>query len=171
MVNVADAPWLLILLAALGLWLVVLFNQLTRARLAVREAWSAVDVQLQQRLDLVPNLVETVRGYARHERETLVEVVGARERLERARTPGAAAAANGALTAALGGLFALAEAYPNLRANENFRDLQEQLAETEDKVAYARNYYNSRALEYNTRRGSLPAVLAAGGMGFQAAEF
>jgi LemA protein len=149
----------------------VLYNALVRARLGVREAWSAVDVQLQRRLDLIPNLIETVEGYARHERDTLERVVRARNALQEARAPRQAGEANAALTRALGGIFALAEAYPQLRANENFRDMQAQLAETEDKVAYARNYYNSRVLAYNEQVATIPAAFVAGTMGFRAEEF
>ena len=150
---------------------VLLYNALVQARLAVQEAWSAVGVQLQRRADLIPNLVETVRGYAGHERATFDDVTRARAQLLSATSPTAVTEANNALTGALRSLFAVAEAYPELKANQNFLDLQRQLADTEDKVAYARNYYNSRALSYNSQTASLPSVLLAGPFGFKAADF
>lgn len=155
----------------IALWLVILFNGLVSARMNVREAWSSIDVQLQRRLDLVPNLVETVRGYAGHEQNTFLEVVRARNALQEARGPREAGEADGVLSVALRGLFALAESYPQLRASENFRELQTQLADTEDKVAYSRRFYNGRVLDYNTRIATIPAVFVAGAMGFRSAEF
>ncbi len=160
------AAWVLVMLAGL-----LLYNGLVRARLRVREAWSGVQVQLQRRADLVPNLVETVRGYASHERQTLESVTRARAELQSATTPGAAGQANNQLTQALRSLFAVAEAYPDLKANEGFRDLQAQLADTEDKIAYARNYYNSLALQYNGQVSTVPSALVAGLFGFKEAEF
>ena len=149
----------------------LIYNGLVQTHLAVHEAWSAVEVQLQRRADLIPNLVETVRGYAGHERSTFEAVTQARAQLLSATTPGAAAEANNALTGALRSLFAVAEAYPELKANQNFLDLQRQLSDTEDKIAYARNYYNSRVLDYNTRIATVPGVVLASPFGFQAAEF
>jgi LemA protein len=154
-----------VLLAAL------LYNGLVQARLAVQEGWSAIQVQLQRRGQLIPNLVETVRGYASHERATFDEVTRARTQLLSASTPAAAAEANNALSGALRSLFAVAEAYPELKANQNFLDLQRQLGDTEDKIAYARNFYNSRVLDYNSRIATVPSVVLAGPLGFQAAEF
>jgi LemA protein len=148
-----------------------LYNGLVRARLQVREGWSAVEVQLQRRASLIPNLVETVKGYAAHERETLENVTRARAQLQNATTPGAAGEANNALTQALRSLFAVAEAYPDLKANENFRQLQSQLADTEDKIAYARNYYNSLVFQYNTRVSTIPSAIIAVSYGFHEAEF
>ncbi|MDO8691472.1 MAG: LemA family protein, partial [Dehalococcoidia bacterium] len=132
---------------------------------------SGVQVQLQRRADLVPNLVETVKGYAAHERGVFESVTKARAALQGATTPEQAGPANNALTQTLRSLFAVAEAYPDLKANQNFRDLQAQLAETEDKVAYARNYYNAVVLQYNSRVTTLPGVFVAGPLGFQEAQF
>ncbi len=166
-----------IVVVILALWAVVvvlavlLYNGLIRARLAVGEAWSAVQVQLQRRASLIPNLVETVSGYARHERGTLESVTRARSQLQGAATPAEAAQANNMLTQALRSLFAVAEAYPDLKANQNFLDLQAQLSDTEDKIAYARNFYNSRVLDYNTRISSVPGVFIAGMFGFRSAEY
>lgn len=160
-----------IVLGGILLLVVLLYNGLVQARLAVQEGWSAIQVQLQRRGELIPNLVETVRGYASHERETFDAVTRARSQLQSASTPAAASEANNALTGALRSLFAVAEAYPDLKANQNFLDLQRQLADTEDKIAYARNFYNSRVLDYNTRIASVPGVMVAGPMGFHASEF
>jgi LemA protein len=151
--------------------LLLIYNGLVRGRLQVREAWSAVQVQLQRRASLIPNLVETVRGYASHERDTLESVTRARAQLQSATTPAEAAQANNQLTQTLRTLFAVAEAYPDLKANQNFLDLQGQLRDTEDKIAYARNYYNARVLSYNTSISTVPNVFLAGMFGFQPEEF
>jgi LemA protein len=148
-----------------------LYNTLVQGRLRVREAWSAIQVQLQRRVSLIPNLVETVKGYASHERETLESLTRARSQLQSATTPGDAAQANNMMTQALKSLFAVAEAYPDLKANQNFLDLQAQLADTEDKIAYARNYYNSRVLSYNTTIHTIPGIFVAGPLGFAPEEF
>lgn len=161
----------LILLALLGLGALLLYNNLATGRLQVREAWSTVGVQLQRRGDLIPNLVETVKGYAAHERETFDRVTRARAMLQSAATPGQAAQANNMLTQALRSLFAVAEAYPALKANQNFLALQEQLKDTEDKIAYARTYYNARVLQYNTRVATLPSALVARVFRFTEEEF
>jgi LemA protein len=150
---------------------VVLYNGLVSARQRVREAWSAIDVQLQRRASLIPNLVETVKGYAAYERETLTKVVEARGALGSAAGPRAAAEANAALTTALGSFFALAEAYPDLKANERFAQLQSDLADTENKIAFARNYYNGAVEVFNIRVESFPGLLIAGLFGFGRAEF
>ncbi len=167
-------PLIVIVLVVLVLVVVgalALYNGLVRGRLKVREGWSGVQVQLQRRADLVPNLVETVKGYAAHERGVFESVTKARSQLQGAATPEQAGPANNALTQALRSLFAVAEAYPDLKANQNFRDLQGQLAETEDKVAYARNYYNAVVLQYNSRVTTIPGVFVAGPLGFQEAQF
>lgn len=148
-----------------------LYNSLVSARLRVREAWSAIDVQLQRRAALIPNLVEVVKGYAGYERDTITKVVEARGALGSAAGPRAAAQANAALTGTLATFFALAEAYPDLQANQRFAQLQRDLAETEDKIAYARNYYNGAVEIYNVRIQRFPALLVAGPLGFAAAEF
>ena len=158
----------LVVIVVIGL---ALYNGLVRARLAVREAWSAVEVQLQRRASLIPNLVETVKGYAGHERGTLESVTRARAALQGAGTPAQAADANNQLTGALRTLFAVAEAYPDLKANQNFLALQEDLGDTEDKIAYARNYYNANVRRYNEKVQTLPTALVAGALGFHTEEF
>jgi LemA protein len=149
----------------------VLYNGLVRARLRVREGWSAIDVQLQRRAALVPNLVESVRGYADYERGALRDIVAARGALEAAAGPGEAARANDGLSGALQAFFAIAEAYPELKASERFAQLQSELAETENRIAYARNYYNGAVEAYNIRVQSIPGLLVARAFGFTPAEF
>lgn len=151
--------------------LVVLYNGLVRARLRMKEAWAAVEVQLQRRASLIPNLVEVVKGYAGHERETLSGVVDARGALGAADGPRAAASANDHLSGALGRLFALAEAYPDLKADQQFASFQADLADTENLVAYARNYYNGAVEIYNTRAQTVPGNLVASVFRFAPAEF
>lgn len=166
-----SAGWVvggLVLVAALA---AALYNSLVSARLRVREAWSAIDVQLQRRASLIPNLVEVVKGYAGFERDTMTRVIEARGALGSAVGVRAAAAANAALTGALGTFFALAEAYPDLKANERYAQLQADLADTENKVARARNYYNGAVEIYNIRVQSFPMLLLAGPCGFAPAEF
>jgi LemA protein len=157
--------------AAMAVLTIIIYNGLVRARLRVGEAWSAVDVQLQRRASLIPNLVETVKGYAAYERDTITRVVQSRTALTSAEGPRAAAAANAELTAALGPLFALSEAYPDLKANQSYLLLQHDLRDTENKIAFARNYYNGAVEEYNTRVQSVPGLLVARPFGFGAAEF
>ena len=135
---------IVVVAAVLALILVGMYNGLVRSRLRVREAWSGIDIQLQRRSSLIPNLVETVRGYASHERETLESVTRARAMLDQASTPPQAAQANNMLTQALRSLFAVAEAYPDLKANQNFLQLQADLTDTEEKIAYARQFYKDR---------------------------
>ena len=150
---------------------VVLYNRLIRLRNKVEEAWAQIDVQLQRRHDLIPNLVNTVKGYAAHEKSTLEDVTAARAAAVSAQGPAAAGTSEVALTAALGRLFALAENYPDLKADQNFRQLQEELSDTEDKVAFARQYYNDNVREWNTRIASVPDNLVAGLMRAQKAEY
>ncbi len=152
---------------AIALLVAWTYNALVTARLRVREAWSAIEVQLQRRASLIPNLVETVKGYATFERTTLTGVTA----VDSAAGPRAAAQANNALSGALQSLFAVAEAYPELKANERFAQLQTDLADTENKIAFARNYYNGAVELYNTRVQSVPGVLLAGPFGFTSAEF
>lgn len=154
-----------------GLWLVAVYNGLVTLRQRSRQAFSDIDVQLKQRHDLVPNLVETVKGYASHERETLENVVKARNAAVSAQGPAAQAQAEGMLQGALRQLFALAEAYPDLKANQNFQQLQAELSDLENKIAAARRFFNSAAAEYNATRESFPAVLFAQSMGFGPQEF
>jgi len=153
------------------LWLLSTYNGLVRARNRVREAWSGIDVQLKRRSSLVPNLVETVKGYASHERETLDSVTAARARLDQAGTAHDAAQANNMLTQTLRSLFAVAEAYPDLKAQASFQELQRELSDLEEKIAYARQFYNRNVLDYNTKIQSFPQLLIAGSMGFQVSEF
>jgi LemA protein len=164
--------WLLLVLIALVvLWFILSYNGLVRRRNRVDNAWGQIDVQLRRRYDLIPNLVETVKGYASHERETFQRVVEARAAAQAATTPGQAAQAENMLTGALRQLFALAEAYPQLRASENFQDLQGQLSETENKVAVARQIYNDSVLTYNNSVQTIPTNLIASVAGFQVREF
>jgi LemA protein len=158
--------WALVVLAV-GL----IYNGLVRARQRVREGWGAIDVQLQRRASLIPNLVEVVRGYSAYERGTMERIVEARGTLRASTGAGAAARADAELTRALGALFALAEAYPDLKANERFAALQADLADTENKVAFARNYYNGAVEAYNIKVQSFPNLLVARLFGFRSAEF
>jgi len=151
--------------------LVTMYNGLVRSRNRVKEAWSGIDVQLRRRASLVPNLVETVKGYASHERETFEEVTRARSAVEQAGTIPDAAAANNMLTGALRHLFAVAENYPELRASENFRDLQNELSDIEEKIAFSRQFYNTNVLDYNNRLQTVPTVFIANTFGFTREEF
>ena len=158
-----------VLIIVLFLWST--YNSLVRGRIRVKEAWSGIDVQLKRRSSLIPNLVETVKGYATHEREVFENVTRARAGLMNAQGPAAAAQADNILTQALGRLFAVAEAYPDLKANQNFLELQRELTDTEDKIAYARQFYNSNVGNYNEKIAVFPNVLIAGMFGFNAEEF
>lgn len=163
-----------ILLGIVGLlvgFVLVIYNSLVVLKARIKEAWSGIDIQLKRRTDLIPNLVETVKGYAKHEKEVFENVTLARSALMSAKTPHDAAVANNQLVGALKTLFAVAEAYPELKASENFRDLQRQLEDTEDKVAYARQFYNQNVLEYNTKVAVIPNVLVANWFGFKPEEF
>ncbi len=160
-----------VLVVLLGILLVGMYNGLVRSRLRVREAWSGIDVQLKRRSSLIPNLVETVRDYASHERETLENVTRARAQLDNAGTAGQAAQANNFLTQTLRSLFAVSEAYPDLKANTNFQQLQSELSDTEDKIAYARQFYNRNVLSYNGKVQTVPTAIIAGMFGFSAEDF
>jgi LemA protein len=157
--------------AVLVVWVVLAYNALVKARNKVDEAWSGIDVQLKRRHDLVPNLVETVKGYAAHERETLQSVTEARAAAVEASEPGAVERAEARLTSALGAINALAEAYPQLRAAENFQRLQAELAGVEDEIQAARRIYNSNVQHYNTRTQQFPTLLVAGTLSFHPREF
>jgi len=150
---------------------VYLYNGLVAKRIRCRNAWSQIDVQLKRRYDLIPNLVETVKGYAAHERETLEAVIQARNQAIGAQGVAAQAEAENFLSGALRQLFALSESYPALKANENFAQLQEELTSTENKIAFARQHYNDSVGVYNTAREKFPATLVAGMFGFKAEEF
>ncbi len=162
---------IVVIVVVAGLIFVGMYNGLVRSRNRCKEAWSGIDVQLRRRASLVPNLVETVRGYAEHERGTFEEVTRARAQLEQAGTPGDAAAANNMLTGALRHLFAVAENYPQLQAAENFRQLQAELADIEEKIAFARQFYNTNVLDYNNRIQTVPSNIIAGMFGFTPEEF
>jgi LemA protein len=165
-------PWILGgVLVALVVVAVYGYNRLVRLRNEAGTGWANIDVQLKRRADLIPNLVESVRAYAAHERGVFEEVTRARAALQGASTPGSAAAANEGLTAALGRLFAVAEAYPELRASENFLRLQEDLTDTEDKISAARRYYNATVMQFNTAVQSIPWLLLARPFGFREREF
>ncbi|MGB4864210.1 MAG: LemA family protein [Tepidiformaceae bacterium] len=148
-----------------------MYNGLARARIRVKEAWSGIDVQLKRRSSLIPNLVETVKGYAAHEKEVLENVTRARAMLDRAGSPGEAAQADNMLTGALRSLFAVAEAYPDLKANQNFLELQRELTDTEDKIAYSRQFYNANVRTYNEKTATVPSSIIAGMFNFEPAEF
>ncbi|HLF69142.1 MAG TPA: LemA family protein [Gaiellaceae bacterium] len=164
--------WILIgVLVVLAIVAVLGYNRLVRLRNECDTGWANIDVQLQRRGDLIPNLVEAVKGYAAHERGVFDEVTRARAAVQQAGGPASAAQANDILTAALGRLFAVAEAYPELKASENFLRLQEDLTDTEDKISAARRYYNATVMRYNTAVQSFPWLLFAGPFGFRAREF
>ena len=148
-----------------------MYNSLVQLRVRADSAWSDIDVQLKRRHDLIPNLVETVKGYAAHERGTLEAVIQARNTALTAQGPAAQAQAEGMLQSALRQLFALAEAYPDLKANQNFQQLQGELSDLENKIAAARRFFNNAAAEYNATREAFPAVLFAQSMGFGPQEF
>ncbi|HMN38504.1 MAG TPA: LemA family protein [Hyphomicrobium sp.] len=155
----------------LALWLVATYNGLVGLRQRVKQSFADIDVQLKQRQDLVPNLVETVKGYAKHERDTLENVVKWRNAAQAASGPAAKAAAEGQLTQALRQLMIVAEAYPDLKANVNFQQLQAELADLENKIAASRRFFNNAAAEYNATRESFPAALFSNAMGFGPQEF
>ena len=160
-----------VVVVLLAVYLVVLYNRLVNLRNRIENAWAQIDVQLRRRYDLIPNLVETVKGYAAHERETLERVVAARQRGIAADTVPTQADAENQITGALRQLFALSEAYPQLRANENFLQLQEELGATESRIAYARQFYNDAVVRYNTRIQTIPDVLLAKALGMQQREY
>jgi len=154
-----------VVVLVLLLWVVSVYNRIIRLENAIDNAWAQIDVQLKRRADLIPNLVNTVKGYAAHEKTVLENVTAARAALMNAPNPGAAMEADNMLTAALGRLFAVAEAYPDLKANQNFLQLQDELTHTENKVGFARQYYNDSVLAFNNAIETFPGNLVAGGMG------
>lgn len=162
---------LLIVVGALVLAYVVIYNGLVRHRNRVENAWGQVEVQLQRRYDLIPNLVETVKGYAAHERETFENVTQARAGAQTAQGPAEQGQAENFLTQALRQLFAVAEDYPELRASENFASLQEDLEETENRIAVSRQIYNDTVLSYNNKVQQIPTNIVASIAGFDAREF
>ncbi len=168
---------LIALLVVLGivvialLWLVGIYNGLVRLRNEVKAAWAQIDVQLKRRHDLIPNLVETVKGYAAHEKGTLDAVISARARAVSAQGIPNQVKAEGELTQALGRLLVVAEAYPDLKANQNFLALQEELTSTENRIGFARQFYNDTVMKYNTRIQTFPPNIIAGMFGFGESPF
>ncbi len=163
--------WVVLIIVVIVGFLWMTYNGLVTSRMRVKESFSGIDVQLKRRFDLIPNLVETVKGYAKHEAEVFEKVTQARAALMGAGSVKEKADANNALTGTLKTLFAVAEAYPELKAQASFQELQTELSDTEDKIAYARQFYNTNVLDYNTKIQVFPAVVIAGMMGFQAEQF
>ena len=166
--------WLYIIIGVILLLVILivwLYNSLVGLRNRVKNAWSQIDVQLKRRTDLIPNLVETVKGYAKHEKGVFEEVTKARSSLMNAQSVKESQEANNMLTGALKSLFAVAENYPDLKANQNFLELQEQLAQTEDKIAYSRQFYNDTVLMYNNKCQMFPSNIIASMFHFEESEF
>jgi LemA protein len=164
--------WIVLgVIVVLVLWIIMIYNQLVAMRQRVGQAFADVDVQLKLRHDLIPNLVETVKGYAAHERGTLEEVVKARNAAMTAQGPAQQAAAENMLSGALRQLFALSEAYPDLKANQNFQQLQSEISDIENKIAAARRFFNNSVQEYNTGIQQFPAALFAAALGFSQRTF
>ena len=162
---------LLVIVVALVGWFFLAYNNLVKARNRSENAWGQVDVQLQRRFDLIPNLVETVKGYASHEKETFERVIAARNAAQAASGPAEAAQADNLLTGALRQLFALAEAYPDLKASTNFSQLQESLSETENKISVSRQIYNDTVLTYNNLVQTVPSNIVANLTNFKTREY
>ncbi len=156
-------------LILLFIWFI--YNSLVTARIRIHEAWSQIDVQLKRRSSLIPNLVEAVKGYAKHEKQIFENVTKARSAMLSAKSPKDAAAADNMLTGALKTLFAIAENYPNLRASENFKELQEEISDTETKIAASRQFYNANVMDYNTKLQVFPSVIVAKLLNFTPEEF
>ena len=154
-----------------ALWLVMLYNRLVKLRNFVREGWSGIDIQLKKRANLIPNLVETVKGYMTHERETLENVIAMRNAAVSEDSPAERGRKEGMLASALGNIFALAENYPDLKANTTFLDLQRNLSEIEDQIQLARRYYNGTVRNLNNAVETFPSNLVAGMFGFSTAEY
>ncbi|MFH1722691.1 MAG: LemA family protein [Candidatus Altiarchaeota archaeon] len=164
--------WIIIIVLVVGVLVVIgIYNGLVRLRQEVKNSWAQIDVQLKRRNDLIPNLVETVKGYAAHEKTTFENVTKARAAVMSAKGPAETAKASNFLSDTLKSLFAVSENYPELKANENFMQLQEELTGTENKIAYARQHYNDVVMEFNTRIQVFPNVMIAGPMGFKQEEF
>jgi LemA protein len=160
-----------VLVVLLGIYVIASYNGLVSLRNRIENAWAQIDVQLKRRYDLIPNLVETVKGYASHERETLDAVITARNAGMSASGPAEQAQAENAITGALRQLFALSEAYPDLKANQNFSQLQEELTGTEGRIAYARQFYNDTVYRYNTKIQSFPSNILANVFSFSEREY
>lgn len=162
---------LLVVLVLLLLYIGFIYNRLVTVRMRVKEALSQIDVQLKRRTDLIPNLVETVKGYAKHEKDVLENVTKARASLMQAGSAKEKAQANNALSDTLKSLFAVAENYPNLKASQNFLELQGELSDTENKIAYSRQFYNSNVMDYNTKLQVFPDAMIANMFHFQPVDF
>lgn len=162
---------ILIVVAVLVVGLIVIYNGLVHANVRVNEAWSDITVQLKRRADLIPNLIETVKGYAAHEKEAFENVTKARASMLGAQTPHEAAEADNMFQSAMKSIFAVAEAYPDLKASENFKELQAELTDTEDKIQAARRFYNGSARDLNIKVQTFPTNIVAGMMGFREREF
>ncbi len=165
--------WLIvvIVLVVLTMWIVSMYNGLVRLRNQVRNAWSQIDVQLKRRHDLIPNLVETAKGYMKHERGTLEEITKARAAAMEAKSVGDTAKAEGQLQGALSKFYLVVENYPDLKANQNFLSLQEELTSTENKVGFSRQFYNDQVMQYNNRIESVPTNIVANLFRFEKSEF
>lgn len=153
------------------IYILLLYNGLVTLRVRIKEAWSGIEVQLKRRSSLIPNLIETVKGYAKHEKSVFENVTKARSAMLSAKNPRQAAAAENMLTGALKTLFAVAEDYPDLKASDNFKELQEELSDTETKIAASRQFYNSNVMEYNTKIQVFPSILIARLFNFQKEDF
>ena len=167
-------PWLigiLVVVVLIALFIISNYNGLVKLRNKVKDQWAQIDVSIKMRADLIPNLVETVKGYASHEKETLDAVINARAEALSAKTPEAEMKANGELSNALGRLLALSEAYPDLKANTNFLDLQKQLQELEEKISYARQFYNDAVLTYKNKLEVFPSNIIGSMFGFKPEAF
>ena len=162
---------LIVIIIIILVAIVAIYNGLVTARNKVKNAWAQIDVQLNRRADLIPNLVETVKGYAAHESSVFEDVTAARAGLMNANVVKEISEANNQLSSTLKTLFAVAENYPELKANENFKELQAQLAQTEDKIAYSRQFYNDTVLMYNNKCQTFPSNIFAGMFGFKEADF
>ena len=166
--------WLIVVLVIVVLiilWFIATYNKLITLRNKVKDQWAQIDTVLKRRFDLIPNLVETVKGYAKHEKETLEAVIAARNAYTAANVPEDQLKADGELTKAISKIFALSESYPDLKANENFVSLQNELTETEDKIQYARQFYNDTVLTYNNACEKFPSVIVANMFGFKTTKF
>ena len=164
--------WIILgIIVVLVLIVVGVYNGLVKSRMQTREAWSQIDVQLKRRNDLIPNSIETVKGYAKYEGDTLAKVPQLRQQVAQATSPAEAMAASDALSRQVAGIFAVAENYPDLKANTNFMQLQEELTNTENKISYARQLYNSVTSNYNVKLETFPTNVIAGMPGFKQAEF
>lgn len=162
---------IIVIIALIVIWVISVYNSLVQLRNAVKDQWSQIDVHLKRRADLIPNIVETVKGYAGHEKGTLEAVINARNKAVSATTKEEEMNANGELTGALSRLFALTEAYPELKANTNFLELQKTLQETEDKISFARQFYNDSVLKYKNKLEMFPTNIIANIFGFKPEMF